>query len=66
MDELDSLRLFKRLIKDGCVWHGDVLSRKWSEQLFFNDKDAAQVHATLLDYEEGKQYKVEGNSVWIA
>lgn len=30
---IDVLHLFKSLIKDGCEWHGDVLSKKWSECL---------------------------------
>lgn len=66
---INGLQLFKSLIKDGCEWHGDVLSRKWSEQLFI-PKDGVEEAArrTLESYTEGSDYKWDesGQAIWIA
>lgn len=59
------LELFRSLIKDGCQWHGDVLSRKWSECLYYDEKIEAQVMQTLYPYEVGVHYKLEDGAVWI-
>ena len=66
MQTIDSLHLFKSLIKDGCEWHGDVLSRKWSENLFFSEQNKDQVMRTLEGFKEGEDYKLDGLSIWIA
>lgn len=53
---IDSLFLFKSLIKDGCEWHGDTLG-KWSEILTVPPGLDHQVRMTLRAYTEGKDYK---------
>lgn len=67
MQTIDSLFLFKALIKDGCTWQGDVSHRKWSENLFFTAENKDRVMETLSTYDMGNDYKLEGDySVWIA
>lgn len=63
--ELEGLHLFKALIKDGCVWRGDVLSSKWSECLYFDDSIRDAVMETLWASDEGVDYKLEDGAVWI-
>lgn len=64
---LNGLYLFKALTKDGCEWHGDVFSRKWSECMIVpNEHVAAAVSRSLEGYEEGVDYKKEPGCVWIA
>lgn len=68
--QLTSLELFKRLIKDGCIWAGDVVSHKWSECLYIPSSDpdiGRKVSKTLESYEEGIDYTmgVASYSVWI-
>lgn len=62
---VDGLHLFKSLIKDGCTWHGDVCSNKWSECLYFEDKNKEAVEQTLYAYESGVHFKLEDGCVWI-
>lgn len=64
----DSLFLFKSLIKDGCEWQGDVFSKKWTECLFVpeNTRIEDKIQASLSAYEEGIDWKREGNAIWIA
>jgi hypothetical protein len=65
--ELDGLHLFKSLIKDGCKWEGDVMSNSWSECLIVPDDEFVEqrVQDTLEAYEEGVDYQLDGNAVWI-
>lgn len=61
----EGLYLFKALIKDGCKWHGDVMSREWSECLYIEDeKTAERVEFTLSMY-VGFIYKRDGMAIWI-
>ena len=61
------------LFKDGCVWHGDVLSTRWAECLYASTPYVMErVQRTLGCFVEGKDYKIvgkgEGESVvesWI-
>ena len=66
---VQGLHLFKSLVKDGCTWQGDVLSRKWSECLYYTAEQWDAVNRTLLPYEAGVHYKLEGDhtggAVWI-
>ena len=64
--QIEGLFLFKSLIKDGCTWQGDIDSRKWSECLYFVEGLRHQVDLTLESYDEGVEYKREGNAIWIA
>ena len=67
--QVTGLELFKSLIKDGCEWHGDVVSRKWSECLYVsssNETIQKRVRTTLERYAEGVDYKRDGDSIWIA
>jgi len=66
MQTIDSLFLFKALIKDGCVWKEDISHRKWSERLYFSEDIRDKVMATLASLDEGNDYKLEDCSVWIA
>lgn len=61
------LELFKSLIKDGCQWHGDVTSRKWSECLYVTDTHTREkVGLTLQRFEEGTHYRWDGEyALWI-
>ncbi len=63
---IDGLELFKRLIKAGCEWHGDCLSRTWSELLVIPNADVKKkVDMTLADTDE-TLFKMDGeHSVWI-
>ena len=63
---LNGHELFRSLIKDGCVWQGDVLSQKWSECLYFDEGNRDQVLTTLMHYREGVDFRVVGFGVWIA
>jgi hypothetical protein len=59
--------LFKSLIKDGCEWHGDVLSKKWSECLIVPDASVmVKAKRTLMAYVEGNEYSIRDNAIWIA
>jgi hypothetical protein len=65
-DIINGLQLFKSLIKDGCEWHGDVMSRKWAEMLYIpNDVVMARVLITLAAYGD-TDYRLHGYEVWIA
>lgn len=60
--DVAGLQLFKRLIKDGCRWRGDIVSKKWSEVVFVPPlKEHPAVHehilVTLAAYEEGVHYE---------
>jgi len=61
----EGLYLFKSLVKDGCEWHGDVISRKWSEQLYIPEGCMNQVLLTVSTYADDT-YQIDGNCVWIA
>lgn len=64
---LQSLALFRSLIKDGCRWDGDIVSKKWSEVLYFDQSYILdKVRRTVDGLEEGVDYKIEGLSIWIA
>lgn len=61
-----SLELFRGLIKDGCEWHGDVMSRRWSECLYIPDDVVMErVLLTLTIYSDS-DYRRDGYEVWIA
>lgn len=62
--QLNGLYLFKALIKSGCEWHGDVISKKWSEALFI--PEGVNVERDLEPYTEGVEYMVEDRCIWIA
>ena len=63
---INGLHLFKSLIKDGCEWDGDILSTKWSECLTApNDDVLAKVKQTLEGYEDGLDYLLKDNAVYI-
>ena len=74
--QITGLELFVSLIKDGCQWQGDVMSKKWGECLYMVSEHSRQaVNRTLDLYEEGVDFRVEGNrdddskgtlAVWIA
>lgn len=57
--------LFKSLVKDGCVWHGDILSHKWGECLYFSPEVKDRVMQTLSMFTEGVDYKLEDGAVWF-
>lgn len=65
--QLTSLELFKRLIKDGCIWHFDVVSNKWSECLYrpYHGRCDKQIDKTLQDYESGVDFKICHDAIWI-
>lgn len=63
---MKTLELFRSLIKDGCKWHGDVMSRKWAECLYFDESASDNVARTLESYTEGVDYRLETGAVWIA
>ena len=60
------LYLFKALIKDGCQWHGDLLSTKWSEQLYVPADVQEAVDETLKAYTEDVDYKMGLHGILIA
>lgn len=60
--ELNGLYLFKSLIKDGCKWQGDIMSKNWSESLYIPVGLEEQVELTLSIYDEGKDYKRDSDS----
>ena len=62
----DSNYLFKNLIKDGCTWQGDIISPKWREHLYMPAGVENFARASLEQYVENVDYKIEGNFVWIA
>lgn len=66
MKLLDSLFLFKSLIKAGCVWKEDVSHRKWSERLYFCEADKEKVLAVLKNFNDVNDYHIEDCSVWIS
>lgn len=65
-DSIQGLELFRDLIKCGASWHGDVLSRKWSECLYFTEDIKEHVQETLARF-PAHLYHVDadGHSVWI-
>ena len=66
-DWFQGLYLFKELIKMGCCWHGDIMSKHWSECLFIeNDRDVARVEEYLTLYRDGVDFKRTGNEILIA
>lgn len=66
---VQGLHLFKSLIKDGCEWQGDVCSSKWSECLYYTADKWPAVSRTLIAYEVGVHFQVEGDEaggcVWV-
>lgn len=64
--QLNGLYLFRSLMKDGCEWQGDIISNKWSEQLFYSITIEAKVKETLAAYNEGNDYKLIDGAVYIA
>lgn len=65
-EHIRSLELFRKLIKDGCEWHGDVMSRKWLEVLYIpDDLVMERVRITLTLYGDA-DYRRDGYEVWIA
>ncbi len=64
MNTLTRCMLFKSLIKDGCKWHGDILSRKWTECLYFTPDLKERVVDTLSRV-DGLEYKLEDGAVWF-
>jgi hypothetical protein len=66
MKLLDSLFLFKALVKAGCQWKGDISHRKWSEQLFFCEEDREKVMEVVKSFNDVNDYKIEDNFVYIA
>ena len=60
---IDSLHLFKSLIKDGCLWQGDIMSRKFSECLYVPEGLDHQVEHTLNAYPGA--FERRGNEIWI-
>jgi len=63
---LNGMYLFIGLMKCGCEWQGDVLSRKWAECLFFTEKNREQVEREVKNFTEGVDYKFDGFSIWVA
>ena len=64
---IEGLELFKRLIKDGCEWRGDILSKKWSEELYIPQDHMDQVLVTLADFGyDSYKLDVSLNTIWIA
>lgn len=63
-DRIEGLELFRDLIKRGAEWHGDVISKKWSECLYFTEDNKSDINRTLALYPE-HLYHVDGYSVWI-
>lgn len=66
MKLLNSLFLFKALIKAGCRWEGDVSHRLFSERLFFDEANRDKVLEVVKDSNPVTEYKIEDNSIWIA
>lgn len=63
---LQSLFLFKALIKAGCEFRGNVSHRLWSEQLFIVDKtDPDLVDDALAPYTENVDYRRENDFIYI-
>ncbi len=56
---IECLELQMSLIKDGCQWHGDILSKKWSEYLYVPEEIQERVARTLSLYEEDVHFKPE-------
>ena len=66
-DWFQGLYLFKELIKLRCAWHGDIMSKRWSECLFIeDDRDIPAIEEYLKMYREGVDYKRTGNEILIA
>jgi len=66
MKLLDSLFLFKALIKAGCVWKEDISHRKWSERLYYEACNKDKVVEVLAKFDPVNDYKLDEDSVWIA
>ena len=64
--QLNGLYLFRSLIKDGCEWHGDIISNKWSECLFYSANIEYSVKQTLAAYTENEDYRLENGAIYIA
>lgn len=61
-----SLELFRSLIKDGCEWHGDIVSRKWAEVLYIPDDVVMERVLLTLSIYTDTDYRRDGYEVWIA
>lgn len=69
MTDLDHFELFTTLIKDGCQWQGDVMSKKWAEFLHIpDDYCLARVTGTIERRKlvAGTDYRMEPQGIWIA
>lgn len=66
MKILNSLFLFKALIKAGCRWEGDVSHRLFTERLYFDESIRGKVLEIVAPFSDVTEYKIEDNSVWIA
>ena len=66
-ETIRSLAMFKTLIKAGCRYEGDTLSRKWSEYLLISIDIEEHVRELLDIYEfvEGDDFKIENGLIWI-
>ena len=63
---INSLQLFRSLIKDGCEWHGDIMSRKWSEVLYIPDDVVMERVLITLAAHADTDHRRDGYEVWIA
>lgn len=68
---LNGLHIFKGLIKLGCIWRGDIISNKWSEELFLGEDYMTghwdDVVEYLSAYTENVDYKwSKDGTVFIA
>ena len=61
-----SLELFRSLIKDGCEWHGDVMSLNWSEVLYIPADVVMERVLLTLSIHTDTDYRRDGYEVWIA
>jgi hypothetical protein len=70
--QVEVLHLIISLLKDGCEWQGDIVSRKYVEMLVIPDDEHVRerVKATIDCYTE-EDYKLEVDaegkmaSIWI-
>ena len=61
--DVNLLSLTINLLKDGCRWEGDTMSRRYAEILIVPDSYIAErITSSLKHYEEGVDYKLERSS----
>ena len=66
MSREEELQLFKRLIKDGAQWRGDVIDKKWGECLYVPHDKQDAVRRTLTGYFESIEYTWDKyGALWI-